>query len=352
MSALDQAFIRAYRHQDVSHGAQPVTPISADQIWPDEAATGASVCCSPVAEHEVAMPIEMAMVSSASTFDIVDDAEPAFEVEPALAVAEPPVATQPPEVMEPTRLTDTTAPPEFSAPPKTAAPPAPPSSSEGRPFRPMLQVDSLVWPKVCSQMSIEAGDELNRLADGFVNGITDGCKVVTFGGCVPSEGSTTLLLGIARRLSERGINLAIVDADLADPLLCRRMGMLPEAGWEEVAADRMPLAEAVVESIEDHLTLLPLCKPRDSQGEDAATLASLTPSIARLREHCDLVLVDVGPLELKQEADLAAIAAWTDAVVLVCDVRTTPSEQVIEARSRLRSAGVDRVGIAENFVPV
>ena len=367
MSALDQAFIKAYREQDVSYGAQPVVPTSADPIWDNNGG------CPTVAGHDhnfrdaepgvvalrepivasMAMSTETVVMSRASTVDISDTSEP------AVAVDKPSVADRTPDVVASIPLTGTTEPvepPAFADPPRpatTAEPPArQPSDPNRKQFQPMLQVDSLVWPKVCSQMSIEAGHELNRLADGLLAGMADGCKVVTFGGCLPAEGSTTLLLGVARRLSEQGTRLAIVDADLADPLLCRRLGMLPEVGWEEVVVGRLPLAEAVVESIEDHLTLLPLCKPRDNQGEVAPTLASLTPSIAQLREHCELVLVDVGPLKRKQDADLAAIASWTDAVVLVCDVRTTPAEQVVEARRRLQAAGVARVGIAENFVPI
>ncbi len=376
MSALDQAFIKAYRARDVSYGAQPVVPSSvdhpgadhpgADPIWHEnggcptvvghdcnfrDAEPGPFVTREPIVASMAVMP-EGVMVCSASTADIVDTTEP------AVAVDEPPVANRMPDLVAPVPPAPTTEPIELlqfadaPTPATTAEPPArQPSDPQRTPFRPMLQVDSLVWPKVCSQMSIEAGHELNRLADGLMAGMADGCKVVTFGGCLPAEGSTTLLLGVARILSERGMKLAIVDADLADPLLCRRLGMLPEVGWEEVVDGRLPLAEAVVESIEDHLILLPLCKPRDSQGEFAPTLASLTPSIARLREDCDLVLVDMGPLKQKQDADLDAIAGWTDAVVLVCDVRTTPTEQVVEARSRLQTAGVARGAIAENFVP-
>ncbi len=331
MSELDQAFINAYRARD-SHGAQPVVPPRADPIWRENGCCPTVTDPAPVALLEpigvsMAMMTEPVVVCSASTADVIDTPEPPRFSEPS----------RPAEHVEPARAAE---------PPRQQ-----PSEPDRKQFRPMLQVDSLVWPKVCSQMSIEAGHELNRLADGFLAGMADGCKVVTFGGCLPAEGATTLLLGVARRLSERGTSLAIVDADLTDPLLCRRLGMLPEVGWEEVVDGRLPLAEAVVESIEDHLTLLPYCKPRDNQAGVTPTLASLTSSIAQLREHCDLVLVDVGPLEQKQDADLAAIAGWTDAVVLICDVRTTPAEQVIQARSRLQTAGVARVGITENFVP-
>ena len=58
------------------------------------------------------------------------------------------------------------------------------------------------------------------------------------------------------RLAERGIKLVLVDADLDRPRIAKRLGVQPQAGWNETSdEDGMPLDHAVVEAVANELAL-------------------------------------------------------------------------------------------------
>ena len=203
-------------------------------------------------------------------------------------------------------------------------------------------------------MHERASGQVERLAEVLAAGIAVGRKVVAASSCRRGDGCTTILLCAAQRLAQRGRKVVIVDADFDHPQLAGRLGLLPDTGWEEVLAGRQPLEEAVIESDQDRIAVLPLGAPQRS--EDDRDPGTLDPAAAMdvLRRHYDLVLVDLGPFgEAPSEAGgrLKPIEPWLDAVVLVHDVTSTPRADLAAARSRVRQSGVFETGVVENFVP-
>ena len=89
------------------------------------------------------------------------------------------------------------------------------------PFQPSFQVDSFAWPSGCTRLTMMAADQVDRMADALTRRLEQGQQVVALGGSQRGDGCTTLLLSVARRLAERGLNVAIVDADFENPLLAR-----------------------------------------------------------------------------------------------------------------------------------
>jgi len=80
-------------------------------------------------------------------------------------------------------------------------------------FKPAQQVDHFTWPIVCRRLMARADEEFDRLADAILAMNAQGKKVLAFGSRRRGEGTTTLLLCIARRLAERGVKPALVEAD-------------------------------------------------------------------------------------------------------------------------------------------
>jgi len=231
--------------------------------------------------------------------------------------------------------------------------PSMPQGSAGRTgVQAAFQVDRFAWSPTASKLSLAAGIQLDRLADGLAAGHSAGRIVIGLGACCRAEGCTTLLLCAARRLAQRGLNVLLVDADFRHPCLARRLGLLPEVGWEDVLAGRVPATEAMVESSQDGLTVLPLRGLAAEQDLPAGVPVDPGASLAVLREHFDLVLVDLGELNDATPAGqpLEAAASWLDGVVLVHNVRSTPQAELLRTRNRLHAAGIAEFGIAENFV--
>jgi Mrp family chromosome partitioning ATPase len=213
----------------------------------------------------------------------------------------------------------------------------------GEVFRPAFQVEQFAWSAGATRLGRAAGIQLDRLADGLAGGLAEGRRVAALAGCRRGEGCTTLLLCAARRLAERGLKVIMVDADFDTPALARRLGLLPETGWEDVLAGRLPVGEAVIESHADGLAVLPLRGPLVA---DAGALPA-GKTFATLRKHYDLVLVDLGQLDPLAQS---VAGQGIDAVVLVRNVRLTPTEEVAGIGDRLAASGVWETGVAENFV--
>ena len=220
-------------------------------------------------------------------------------------------------------------------------------------FRAMLQVDNLVWPKFCADVPPPVKVELDQLAAGLLDGNGARRAVVGIAGTSSGAGCTTLVLGVARRLARHGVNLVVMDANPANPALASRLGLLPEVGWEAVAAGRLAVAEVLIESLKDKVTLLPLCDPAAVLGAAGAEGPPVAARLAMetLRQHYDVVLVDLGVPDAGGDAALGLVADWLDAAAVVHDVRGGAPEALARAQSRLEAFGITVAGVAENFVP-
>lgn len=232
-----------------------------------------------------------------------------------------------------------------------------PRCADGEPsdqtFQPMLQVDHFNWPGVCCRLGEVASQELDSLLDGLADVRPGGKRVVAIGGCRRGEGATTLLLCAGRGLAERGLKVVMADANLADPQLACRLGLLPQAGWEDVLSGRLPLEEVVIESVGDRLAVLPVRHTSAATGETAEDKIRLAQSIRTLAAHYDLVLLDPGPLEELDTvgASLArGIGNRLDAIALVHHGRVTPPEDLEDVVGWLAAAEITQVGVIENFV--
>jgi hypothetical protein len=108
----------------------------------------------------------------------------------------------------------------------------------------------------------------------------------------------------------------------------------------------------VVESLEYQVALVPWCTPVAKADPAPATPCDPTSTISTLRDHYDLVLVDLGTSRKSEHAvpTFSAAEPWIDAVILVHNVRNTPQGELNQASARLREAGIPEVAVVENCV--
>ena len=221
------------------------------------------------------------------------------------------------------------------------------------PFRPVLEVDRFLWPPDCEKLEHAAAAPLDSLAEQMAEQASVGRKVVAIASCRRGDGCTTLLLSLAPRLSALGLRVLLVDADFHNPLLARSLGLVPEHGWEEVLAGRLPAEEVIVESLHDRLALLPLCEPPPGRSYELGGDPDPAVSLKQLAAHYDVVLLDLGRFH-RHDASGSSLpqpnAEWIDALVLIRNVRSTPEEDLARNRRRVRAVGVHELGIVENFV--
>ena len=208
-------------------------------------------------------------------------------------------------------------------------------------WHPMLQVDRIVWPSACSRLQGMAAEALDQMVDGLRKIQSSGKKVIGMASCGDGEGVSTLLLAAARRMSSQGLNVAVVDANLARPTLASAIGLLPQLGWENALSGDTPLEDVVIESEADHLAILPtIHAPAELSAE------AVESHLATLAENFDSVLVDLGSLYAAdgQWNDAASeIGARTGGMILVQNVRKTTPNRLADAQSHLEQSSASLV---------
>jgi Mrp family chromosome partitioning ATPase len=244
MSAIDQAFIRAYQPDDA-----PAGDVSA--------ATQYSAIPAPhVGVH------------------------PQFRMEPAPSSARPPARAIAEEA------------PAGRRPLSTFAKPGP--IVEAR-FKPALEVDRFRWSAICDDLVYRHPENLRPVLQTLLAADDAGRSLIGVGSPSSGTGCTTVLACLARLIVQAGKSVAIVDGNFAAPGLAAQLGLAVETGWEEVLCGASPLAESVVYSLTDRVALLPLVAGGATAAENLESIqASVTAGV--LRYHYDLVLFDLGAL--------------------------------------------------------
>ena len=162
------------------------------------------------------------------------------------------------------------------------------------------------------------------------------------------KGATLSTLSLARLAARRGVSVVLVDGDYENPQVAQQLGMAFDRSWGEQAKDPATISEVAVQSIEDNLTVLPLC-PAPPAGRSAPPEAA-GRALASLAAQHDVLLIDAGPM-------FAAARHWfsrqagqvVDCALVVRDVRTVTDEQLGDVVERLGSRDIPVVGVAENY---
>jgi Mrp family chromosome partitioning ATPase len=221
-------------------------------------------------------------------------------------------------------------------------------------WRPLLQVDRVVWPSIPSRLQTTAAAAIQQMADGLLSICASEGKVLGLASCAPGEGVTTLLLAATRNLLSQGRKVVLVDANWSNPQLAQSLGLLPQIGWEETLSGGLPLEEVVIESLADGLAVLPVREPSASTIAEARIAASFDI----LAREFDVVLVDLGALAQVENGAAPAregsrsrgVAARMDAVILVQNVRVTTPSRLAEAHQSLVASNLRHVGTIQNLV--
>jgi Mrp family chromosome partitioning ATPase len=215
---------------------------------------------------------------------------------------------------------------------------------------PHWEVDRFQWPITVERLVSDKESYFAHASDRLLAAVHDGLKTLAVTGSRRGEGRTTLALCLARAAAGAGIQVAVVDADFARPQLAGKIGLDVTHGWQEAAMGLIPLSEAAVRSLSDNITVLPLDPSAAGAG---MTLADprVTATLRAAAATFELVIVDLGPLaagddELFPEGEATPL----NAAIVVRDLRYASAAESEAVGERLHAAGVEAVGIAENFV--
>lgn len=215
---------------------------------------------------------------------------------------------------------------------------------------PVWEVDRFHWPRTCQKLLAEEGGYLRQAGQKLVAAVRDGLRILAITGSRRGEGRSTLALCLARVAAGAGLNVVLMDGDFARPQLASKLGLEVAYGWQEAALGAIPLSEAAIKSLDDGLTLMPL-----KSGPRTRSLSLADPRVtATLRAAAatfDLVVLDLGPVGPGEQLVFPpGEVCPLDAAIVVRDTRLTEPAESEAVGRMLQAAGIEAVGIAENFV--
>ncbi|HVU85956.1 MAG TPA: hypothetical protein VHD36_01460 [Pirellulales bacterium] len=395
MSSLNKTFIKAYRKSAVEiapaksvaapHFAPPAAakrpgrvsaerPITASPAAANAATAESAAAASPRALRKP-QPSTLAATPEPQTFVVAGDSIVADEK--PLAIAEAVQRTvvdsahqgvRPPHAnfvdaprKSPAAKANSDAPPSAPAtltppvaqPPEAAVSPRPvilPISGPSPIWRPVYEVASFTWPELTDVLLEAATAQFRAAASDLAEACRRHRKLVSVTAARRGEGCTIIALALAKALADQQQRVILVDAHFEAPGLADNLGLAAQVGLEDALTGEKPLVEALVESLEDRVVVLPLRQP--SAADWRLSVARLKSSLDELRRHCDVVLIDAGPVG--DTNDRRRLLSWAapcrvDRALVVRDLRSTSDEEAAEIERRLHGCGIAQWNFVENF---
>jgi len=173
----------------------------------------------------------------------------------------------------------------------------------------------------------------------------EGLRTILISSPGPGEGKTATAANLAVTLAQAGRQVLLIDADLRGPKLAKLFGVAQEAGLTNVLVGESSPSQAIAQTPVPGLHLLPSGPIPPNPGE------LLSGSIFRdllgaCKREYDRVVIDTPPV--LTVADVTAIAAMADGVLLVAEAGITRRENLAEAKQRLEQAGGRVMGVVLN----
>jgi polysaccharide biosynthesis transport protein len=177
-------------------------------------------------------------------------------------------------------------------------------------------------------------------------------KVLVLTSPLPGEGKTTTAVNLALTLTERGLAVCLIDADLRRGQVHEVFGLPREPGLSEVLRGTHPF-EVVSREVQvgesRRLTVL-------TAGGSVASPPGLVGSLrmraflGQLRERFDLIVVDTPPVNILTDA--ALIGANADGVLLVVRAGATDTAALGYAVEQLNHVRAPALGVVLNDVDI
>jgi succinoglycan biosynthesis transport protein ExoP len=196
----------------------------------------------------------------------------------------------------------------------------------------------------------EAIRTLKMAAD--LNGFDANKKVLGLTSSLPNEGKSTISEALARTAAQSGLRTLLVDGDLRNPSLSRRLTPSAKEGLIEFILGKKALADLVWVDPDTKLHFLPSLVPSHfANSGDILASPQMEKAFQHFRERYDRIFLDLSPLA--PVVDVRATGRLADSYVLVIEWSRTKidvAERVLNEtpllRQRLLGAVLNKVDIA------
>lgn len=173
-------------------------------------------------------------------------------------------------------------------------------------------------------------------------------KILTITSCVPEEGKSTVSANFALTLSQLGLKVLLIDADMRNPSQHEFWNQDLQLGLSDILANRVN-PETVVHEVMVNLHFI-------TAGLQTANPLALINSpgmsaiIEKLALNYDFVLLDTPPLNVGGDAHI--ISTMTDGIILVVHPQVVDVASAMAATEKLEEYNQNVLGMVVNGVNI
>jgi polysaccharide biosynthesis transport protein len=206
---------------------------------------------------------------------------------------------------------------------------------------------SLLWTVVDSPFSrfAEAIRGIKVAAD--LSKVVKANNVIGITSSLPNEGKSTIAMALAEVIAHGGGRVVLVDCDLRNPSLTRKLAPGAEAGFLDVLSGAALLNEAMWTDSHTKFAFLPaVLETRLSHSAEILGSDATGKLFAALREAFDYVIVDLSPLA--PVVDVRAMTHLVDSFVFVVEWGRTKIDVAEHALGAARGVYDNLLGVVLN----
>jgi len=213
--------------------------------------------------------------------------------------------------------------------------------------RTIVRNKSVLWHVIDSPFSRFTESIRAIKISGDLFGVSKSNKVIALTSSLPNEGKSTIGTSLAQLMAHSGSRVILLDCDLRNPVLSRRLAPDASTGLIEVLSGRASLDDVTWTDPSTKLTFLPcVLKSRVAHTSEILASEATKKLFDRLRETYDYVVVDFSPLA--PVVDVRATSNLVDSYIFVIEWGRTKIDVVEHALGAARGVYDNLLGVVLN----
>ena len=222
---------------------------------------------------------------------------------------------------------------------------APPSVPVG-PRTIRLGDEPILWAAINSPFS-RFSESIRSIKVNADLSVTKPSKILGLTSALPNEGKSTLAFVFAQSVAQSGARVLLVDCDLRNPSLSRKIASSADKGILDVLSKNATLQDSLWKDPVTGLVFLPgATKSRIAHSHDVLASDQMKEFFDKVRTDYDYVIVDFPPLT--PVVDVRTTAHFVDSYIFVVEWGKTQVQIVERALRSARGVGENLLGVVLN----
>lgn len=176
-----------------------------------------------------------------------------------------------------------------------------------------------------------------------------GYKSFLLCGCEPQVGTTSIVIELSIILARLGKKVLILDGDFRRESANKRHHDVAKWGISDYVEDPdVTLQECIYGSNIDGLYMLSSGRMDNQHARQVLYSPRFEKAMKILKKKFDFIMIDSCALDTT--SDVLALASFSDAVMLVCALNSSPKSKLTKAHQQLKRINCNLIGVIENMV--